>query len=148
MVKSINKLEGLLNSGVEYLSKSSESELAQKPSPEKWSKKEILGHLVDSGINNLQRFTEIQFENKPYKIRKYNQDELVKANDYQNAELEEVVNFWLAINRRILYLMKQQTDDTLCYEIVLDSGDISDLKFLIEDYVDHLEHHLKQLVDS
>ncbi len=148
MVKSINKLEGLLNSGVEYLSKSSESELAQKPSPEKWSKKEILGHLVDSGINNLQRFTEIQFENKPYKIRKYNQDELVKANDYQNAELEEVVNFWLAINRRILYLMKQQTDDTLNYEIVLDSGDISDLKFLIEDYVDHLEHHLKQLVDS
>ena len=148
MVKSINKLEELLNSGVEYLSKSSESELAQKPSPEKWSKKEILGHLVDSGINNLQRFTEIQFENKPYKIRKYNQDELVKANDYQNAELEEVVNFWLAINRRILYLMKQQTDDTLNYEIVLDSGDISDLKFLIEDYVDHLEHHLKQLVDS
>jgi ribosome biogenesis SPOUT family RNA methylase Rps3 len=33
--------------------------------PKKWSKKQILGHLVDSGINNLQRFTEIQFEEKP-----------------------------------------------------------------------------------
>lgn len=146
MENVIFKLEELLKSGSEYLSQSSGYELAQKPYPEKWSKKEILGHLVDSGINNLQRFTEIQFENKPYAIRKYNQDELVKANDYQNAELEEIVNFWIAINRRILYLFKQQTDDTLNYEIVLDSGDTSNLKFLIKDYVDHLEHHLKQIM--
>ena len=69
MTEIINRLEQLLKSGLEYISKSSESELTQKPNPEKWSKKEIIGHLIDSGINNLQRFTEIQFENKPYKIR-------------------------------------------------------------------------------
>jgi|TARA_R110000737_G_scaffold264685_1_gene272514 hypothetical protein len=62
--------------------------------PKKWSKKEILGHLIDSGINNLQRFTEIQFSDRPYVIRKYNQNELVIVNDYQNAEIKEILDFW------------------------------------------------------
>ncbi len=85
MEETTNRLESLIKRGLEYISQSSDLELAQKISPEKWSKKEILGHLIDSGINNLQRFTEIQYEKKLYKIRKYEQDVLVKANDYQNA---------------------------------------------------------------
>lgn len=31
-------------------------------SPEKWSKKQILGHLIDSAANNHQRFVRIQYE--------------------------------------------------------------------------------------
>lgn len=148
MTETINRLEQLLKTGLEYISKSSESELTQKPTPEKWSKKEIIGHLIDSGINNLQRFTEIQFENKPYKIRKYNQDELVKANDYQNSETEEIADFWLSINNRITKLIKQQTEKTLNYKIELVKGNISDLRFLMKDYVDHLEHHLNQIIEK
>ena len=63
--------------------------------------KEILGHLIDSGINNLQRFTKIKFEDKPYIIRKYKRNELVKANDYQNAQTNEIIKFCLSINNRI-----------------------------------------------
>jgi len=142
----MKKLELLLKSGTAYIFNSSEFELTQKPSIEKWSKKEILGHLIDSGINNLQRFTEIQFENKPYKIRKYKQDELVKANDYQNAETKGIVEFWLSINNQILNLIKQQTEKTLNYKIELDKDNISDLRFLINDYVEHMEHHLNQIM--
>ena len=146
MTKTINRLDRLLNSGSEYITISPESELNHKPSPEKWSKKEILGHLIDSGINNLQRFTEIQFESKPYKIRKYNQDELVKANDYQHSEIKELVAFWVSINHRIKSLMKIQTDKTLNYKVELDTEIESDLRFLIHSYVDHLEHHLNQII--
>jgi len=146
MTATTHKLGQLLKSGLEYISESSDFEMNRKPSPEKWSKKEILGHLIDSGLNNLQRFTEIQFENKPYKIRKYKQDELVKANDYQNAETKEIVEFWVSINNRIQNLIKQQTGKTLDYKIELDTGNISDLRFLIKDYVDHLEHHLNQIM--
>lgn len=146
MTETVNKLEKLLKLGLENVSKFSESELIQKPSPEKWSKKEIFGHLIDSGINNLIRFTEIQFANRPYKIKKYNQDELVKANDYQNSDTKEIINFWLSINNRIKSLIKQQTEKTLNYEIELDNGKILDLRFLIKDYVDHLEHHLNQII--
>jgi len=145
MTEITNKLEQLLKSGLENISRSSEQEMNRKSSPEKWSKKEILGHLIDSGINNLQRFTEIQFEDKPYKIRKYKQNELVKANDYQNAESKEIVDFWLSINNRILNLIKQQPEINLNHKIELDKNNISDFRFLIEDYVDHLEHHLNQI---
>ncbi len=78
MTEITDRFELLLKNGLEYLSKSSEQEMSGKLSSEKWSKKEFLGHLIDSGINNLQRFTEVQFENKPYKIIKYKQNELVK----------------------------------------------------------------------
>ncbi len=148
MKETINRLEELLNSGLEYISKSSEMEFTQKASPEKWQKKEIIGHLIDSGINNLQRFTEVQFEIKPYKIRQYRQDELVKANDYQHSEINEVVELWISINNRIISLMKKQTIKTLKYNIELNNETISDLRFLMMDYVDHLEHHLNQIKSS
>lgn len=121
------------------------SDLTYKASPEKWSKQEILGHLIDSAINNLQRFTEISFEPKPYQIRRYNQDELVKANAYQGAEINKLIALWLSLNIRILALMKLQTEATLSYTIILPDGELSDLRFLMTDYVDHLEHHMKQL---
>ena len=146
MIETTNKLEQLLKSGLEYLSQSSEMEMNRKTSPEKWSKKEILGHLIDSGINNLQRFTEIQFEDKPYIIRKYKQNELVKVNNYQNAKTNEIVEFWLSINNRIKNLIELQTEKTLNYKIELEKDNISDLKFLMKDYVDHLEHHLNQIM--
>jgi hypothetical protein len=146
MTETLKKLEQLLKTGTEYISKSLESELTCKPIPEKWSKKEIMGHLIDSGINNLQRFTEIQFENKPYKVKKYNQNELVKVNDYQNSEIKEIIEFWNSINNRILFLMKKQTENTLNYKIELEDDDISDLRFLMKDYVSHMEHHLNQIM--
>lgn len=146
MTEMTYKLEQLLKKGLEYVMQSSELELSKKESEKKWSKKEILGHLIDSGINNLQRFTEIQFEKKPYKIRNYNQKELVKANDYQNSDTKEIVAFWNSINIRILSLIQKQTETTLSYKIELEKNNFCDLRFLIDDYIAHLEHHLKQIM--
>ena len=141
-----NRLEHLKQLGVDGISKASEAELTYRVSPVKWSKKEILGHLIDSGVNNLQRFTEVQFKPKPYTFDNYKQAELVKANNYQHAETNELLSLWKAINNRILYLFSIQTENTLSYKVVLDSGEVSDLQFLMVDYVDHLEYHLKQVL--
>ena len=35
--------------------------ILKKPAPGKWSKQEILGHLIDSAINNLKRFIDAQY---------------------------------------------------------------------------------------
>lgn len=111
----------------------------------KWSKKEILGHLIDSAINNLQRFTEIQYSEKPYKIRPYNQDALVKYNDYQNKNNQDLFDLWLHLNRHILEITKNQTDKTLEYQLILPNGTLTNLQFLIEDYIDHLFYHVSQI---
>jgi len=41
--------------------------------------------------------------------------------------------------------MKNQTEMTLNYEIEISEGEFSDLRFLMIDYVNHLEHHLNQI---
>ncbi len=147
MTPTIQKLETLLQATVQYLNAKSLAELEHKPAPSKWSKKEILGHLIDSAINNLQRFTEIQFEAKPYVVRKYRQDELVAANDYQHADLQELIQCWLGLNRRIKHLMQLQTPETLAFALVVEDGQTENLAFLMTDYVAHMEHHLKQFGD-
>lgn len=111
----------------------------------KWSKKEILGHLIDSAINNLQRFTEIQYYEKPYKIRPYNQDALVKYNDYQNKNNQNLFDLWLHLNRHILEIIKNKTDKTLAYQLILPNGTLTNLQFLIEDYIEHLFYHVSQI---
>ncbi|WP_396161979.1 DinB family protein [Flavobacterium sp.] len=111
----------------------------------KWSKKEILGHLIDSAINNLQRFTEIQYAEKPYKTRPYNQDALVKYNDYQNKNNQNLFDLWLHLNRHILEIIKNQTDKTLAYQLILPNSKLNNLQFLIEDYIEHLFYHVSQI---
>ena len=54
-------------------------ELNSKPKPDKWSKKEICGHLIDSAINNLQRFTGAVHQGS-YTLQSYPQDGLVRIN--------------------------------------------------------------------
>jgi hypothetical protein len=48
-----------------------ELDLSVRPHPNKWSKKEILGHLCDSALTNLQRFVRAQYEVQPYRVLKY-----------------------------------------------------------------------------
>lgn len=147
MVQTINKLEELLIITKEYISKSSDAELNHKANPEKWSKKEIIGHLIDSGINNIQRFTAVQIEKEPYRIKPMKQVELVKVNDYQNAEIEELLAFLISINTRVKKLMVLQNDQTLTTSIELyTKGNRSDLRYLMEDYVAHFEQHVNQII--
>ncbi|MGL1888353.1 MAG: hypothetical protein OCD76_17690 [Reichenbachiella sp.] len=113
--------------------------------PEKWSKKEILGHLIDSALNNLKRFTEIHFSAKPYIVISYNQMELVRANDYQSEELEQLVLLFTSLNMRIAKVMEIQSVEQLNAAVFADGANY-DLRFLMEDYVVHLNYHLDQIL--
>lgn len=80
----------------------SSEELVKRPALDKWSKQEILGHLIDSAVNNLKRFTEIQFLPQPYTVISYRQNELVIVNDYQNLPLQHLLDLYQALNRQIV----------------------------------------------
>src|SRR5215813_14552557 len=63
-----------------------------KPSPTKWSKKEILGHLVDSAQSNIRRFIVAQYEEQPRIV--YNQDQWVAVANYQQYSLPDLISLW------------------------------------------------------
>src|SRR6187551_16772 len=95
----------------------SSEELLKRPAPGKWSKQEILGHLIDSAINNLKRFTEIQFLPQPYTVESYQQNELVIVNDYQNLPLQHLLDLWQSLNRQIIFVVKAIPTDKLNYPV-------------------------------
>jgi hypothetical protein len=144
MEDAILKFEKLLLENVNYFPTIRQDILEEKKSG-KWSKKEILGHLTDSAIHNLVRFTEINYVEKPYQHRPYNQIDLVNLNQYQTMDIDELTQLWFVINKQILRIMKSVDNQVLDYKIVLSDGSIIDLNFLMTDYVTHLEHHINQI---
>jgi hypothetical protein len=119
--------------------------ILKKPAPGKWSKQEILGHLIDSAINNLKRFTDIQYFLQPYTVMRYNQDELVVINRYQQLPLAHLLQLWSVLNNQVLYVAGNIPAEKLVYTIITTSGESKTLEWLVIDYVEHMEHHLKQV---
>src|SRR5664279_1795855 len=71
-----------------------------KPLAEKWSKKEIIGHLIDSAQINLQRFVRCTYEEN-FKLT-YEQIEWVQAQHYQQADINELLALWRSLNLQII----------------------------------------------
>lgn len=145
MVKLGAEFEVQLNRFEELFLSDLPSDFEIKTDENVWSKKEIIGHLIDSALNNLKRFTEIQYFEKPYIVLPYNQDELVKANNYQQKNTADLFRLLIALNRQIVFLMKNQTEQSLKYKVVLPNQNEADLHFLMVDYIAHFYHHLKQI---
>jgi uncharacterized damage-inducible protein DinB len=120
----------------------------QAKDPRKWSRKELLGHLVDSALNNLKRFTEAQFGPEPYVFASYRQNELVLANAYQNLPAEHLLTLWQALNRQILHVVSTLPPDKQQRKVMVKGSDgpPHTLTWLVQDYVGHMEHHFRTLL--
>jgi hypothetical protein len=147
MKHTIDELRRLV---IEYSSKISdlpEPEFSAKPLPHKWSKKEVLGHLIDSAQNNLRRFICGQYEPFPPHIV-YHQDFWVYANAYGHAPKDDVIQLWRLTNERIcevLHTMPPENYARAC-NTSKDDVQLRTLEWLAEDYVKHTKHHLNQII--
>lgn len=119
-----------------------EDEMSLKPLSGKWSKKEILGHLIDSATNNHQRFVRGQFEELP-EIR-YDQNKWNEFSFHQQIGSRQLIEFWTSYNKQLIEIIKRIPDENLKREVRVGENLFS-LEFLIVDYVKHLEHHLDQI---
>ncbi|MFB3386925.1 DinB family protein [Flavobacterium sp. LAR06] len=144
MQNAILKFDQLLNENSGYFPTIDSVKLEERK-PGKWSKKEVLGHLIDSAIHNLVRFTEINYAAEPYRHRPYNQIDLVNLNQYQTKDINELNQLWLSLNKQIIRIMKSVDEKALDYKIILSDESVIDLRFLMTDYVEHLEHHINQI---
>jgi hypothetical protein len=133
-----------------------EAASARRPAPGKWSPREIVGHLIDSASNNHQRFVRGQLADDLV-FPGYEQDRWVAVQRYQDAPWAELVELWRAYNLQIARVMASAPDEVRLrprqrhnfHEIgfaTVPANQPSTLDHLMRDYVDHLEHHLRQIL--
>jgi hypothetical protein len=140
----ITRLSYLIDIIPQKLYALSDAEFSYKYHPDKWSKKEVLGHLIDSATNNHQRFVRAKFENEP--LITYHQEKWNKYGYYMNLDSQHLIQFWTVYNRHLLLLLQNSSEDDMQNLCNTGSDKPLSLAFLAEDYVKHLEHHLKQII--
>lgn len=146
MKKICLKLNEVIEKYYSLLKEVNEVDFSTNPNPEKWSKLEELGHLIDSAQNNIQRFIRVQYEENVH-IR-YNPDNWVAMNNYQNSEKNNLIELWYLLNKQIVTILEKMPTDK--YEALM-SFDVNPANknttlFIAEDYVQHLTHHLESIV--
>lgn len=123
----------------------------------KWSRKQIIGHLIDSAANNHSRFVRAQFSDELV-FPGYEQEAWVDSQQYQNKDWNELVQLWKLYNRHILHIMKVTPEDTrmklrskhnlhLIASDKLSPDEPVTLDWFMRDYVDHMKKHLGQILD-
>ena len=118
-------------------------ELAQvKLSPDFWSLKEIVGHLVDSASNNHQRFVRLKEEHRA-RFPAYEGETWVAIQKYRDADWRMLVDLWIGYNRLLLWLVANIDPAALSntWEV---GGEAHTLEWLVEDYYRHLSWHVEQ----
>jgi len=129
---------------------------SEKPrSAEKWSAKQIIGHLIDSAANNHARFVLAQTKDDLV-FPGYDQEAWVRVNHYQERPWNHLVDLWRAYNLHLHHLMEHAAPEKMntpcrlhnlqeiAFKTVPQSEPVT-LEYLMQDYFDHLKHHLGQI---
>jgi N-acetylglutamate synthase-like GNAT family acetyltransferase len=131
---------------VEPLMKAISAEQASlKPVPDKWSKKEILGHLIDSASNNQHKWIRA-WETDGIQFPGYTQDFWVGSQHYQQADWQLLIELWKNYNLHLAHLMQQIPTEALSHQIRIAGEPAFTLENMLTDYNRHLVHHLKQIL--
>jgi hypothetical protein len=112
-----------------------------------WTRKQIVGHLLDSAANNRQRFVRAAADGY-YSGPKYAQDAWVAAHGYARQEWETLLRWWQVEHEILAAVVDRIPDERLEAECVVGDNAPVTLRFLIEDYLVHQRWHFAQLTSE
>jgi hypothetical protein len=133
-------LRSVLSEWSDRLSSISEQE-SLKVVGSKWTRKQVLGHLIDSMANNHQRFVRLQQGNL-LGFPGYEQEQWVDAGDYNRASWSDLIKLWTLYGLQLARVI--ENIDQSCKGNQWEGHDV-DLRFLVQDFTRHMVHHLNQI---
>jgi hypothetical protein len=121
------------------------AELADVPWREGgWSRKQIVGHLLDSAANNRQRFVRAAIDGD-YCGPNYAQEGWVAAHGYTDQAWKTLVQWWQVEHDILLAVVERIPEERLDALCTVGPDAPVTLRFLIEDYIRHQHWHMEQL---
>jgi DinB superfamily len=119
--------------------------VTDRHAPGKWSKKEILGHLLDSASNNHQRFVRAQL-GPDFCFPNYEQEAWVRQQAYGKMNRKQLVELWRLYNLFLAHTLERISKELLSTPCKIGTLQAVPLPFLVTDYLNHLSHHLGEMV--
>jgi DinB superfamily len=143
-MEAVGKLKQIVAKAPSLLMAISPEEASRQTAVGKWSKKQELGHLVDSACNNHQRIVRAQVEEQPV-LADYDGDQWVALHNYQAMDWNEMIECWRVMNQQLVRAASIISPRTSNRKLTVGGGNPVTLAFLVDDYVDHLLHHLRHI---
>jgi len=143
IINSAQFLQQIIDDCTKKFKSISAESWSDKPLSNKWSRKEILGHLCDSAMNNIRRFVVSQYEENNVIV--YQQDDWVASQDYQSENYQNIISLWKLLNEQIIKIIKKIPQEKL--KNTCKTPEEHSIIWLIEDYIKHLNHHLNQILN-
>ena len=144
MQATAHQLLDIVEKAIDLLNELDESKAAIRPAPDKWSQKEILGHLIDSANNNQQKFVRMMAQSHTDFVG-YAQNHWVDSQHYNAANLENLIGLWMYSNAHLAHIIENVDSTLLKNTITIDGEGPFELGYIMGDYARHLEHHLNQI---
>ncbi len=124
-----------------------ELEAIEPHRPNAWTRKQVLGHLIDSTINNHVRFVMAALDGE-YTGQAYHAQGWVSMHDYANMLWSDLLALWKAHNSLLARVVRQIPEDKLTSECRVGNEKPATLRYIIEDYLHHMEGHIIEITES
>jgi len=144
MIQVSQRLEEIVVHTERELGRLSEEETSVPAIEGGWSRKQILGHLIDSASNNHQRFVRALLHDE-LRWPSYDQAGCVRVERFQDARWTDLLRLWISYNRFLAHILAgvpEKKRKTACF---IGTNAEMTLEELAVDYLRHMEHHLEQL---
>jgi len=142
-----NQIRRTVNEASAAMVRMKSDEVSLRRRPDGWSKKEILGHLIDSAANNHQRFVRASYH-AAASFPTYDQNAWVRIQQYQASEWVGLVTLWSAFNRHLSDVIDRIPEEAKSSPCNVGKAEPVTLGFVVTDYLRHLQHHVSQILDQ
>ncbi len=110
-----------------------------------WTRKEELGHLIDSAMNNHNRIVRAALDGE-YTGPGYDADGWVDLNAYNELAWASIVFLWRDLNFQLSRVIQRIPEEWLSSPCKIGDGEPVTLGFVITDYLEHMKGHLEKIV--
>lgn len=139
------RLDGAVQAEEPALRAIQEALAAARSEPAAWSKKQELGHLIDSAANNRARFIVAALENG-FAAPSYDGRGWVDLGGYAEMPWHHLIDLWKMSNQALAVVLDRIPPASLSAPCRIGGADPVTLRFVIEDYILHMQHHLDHIL--